>query len=153
MEDQQSAMDVTMGDDQCDIDLAVGEEQAHNMRDPKSPIDHDSTATLTAPFTRPQMYPPNAIFAGSTLPDLRPRTHIFGLGGVTSSEVSPDKDGWLLSEFFLIQHLFKDLGASRYGSRASSPKICSKDLVNTHMGLQRGRDTWCWIRIPSLITF
>lgn len=56
----------------------------------------------------------------STLPEVSPATHIIGLCGVNDyvdeeglHACDPSRDGWMLSDFYLLHHLFRDQGRTQ----------------------------------------
>jgi hypothetical protein len=59
---------------------------------------------------------------------IHPKTHFVALCGVISLSASPKKDGWFFSDFYLFNHMFAGLGASRAWITCVNPQ----DLIRDH---------------------
>ena len=86
----------------------------------------------------------------SSLPQVSPATHVIGLCGVNDyideeghHACDPSRDGWMLSDFYLLNHLFRDQGRTqawytcldptnlidRYGEYAHGNSFCPRKIV------------------------
>lgn len=70
----------------------------------------------------------DGIFVSCTLPDIDPKSHIIGLVGIHDhqEQAKPQKDGWFLSDFYMFNHLFSGLCATRAWFTCLKPEMLVK---------------------------
>ena len=72
-----------------------------------------------------------------SLPDIDPESHIIAICGVDESRMAPYRDGWLLSDFYLMNNLLRGCGASQ----AWFTSVAPQKIIESHLRLLHGPPT------------
>jgi hypothetical protein len=76
-------------------------------------------------------------FTVDSFPDIQPDTHIIAVCGIPKVSCDLAQDGWFFSDFFLLNHMLKGLGASQHWYTSVDPQY----IITTHGQLLHGNRT------------